>query len=82
MTLVRIANLAVSQTVVGLGAFIGSAEAGDRWRAAIWEDDTCRSLLTRPVERLRPVRGAAAGRTLRVRGRAPVALDMEPASCI
>jgi hypothetical protein len=29
-----------------LGVFIGSAEAGDRWRAAIWEDDTCRSLLT------------------------------------
>jgi hypothetical protein len=29
-----------------LGVFIGSAEAGDRWRAAIWEDDICRSLLT------------------------------------
>jgi hypothetical protein len=29
-----------------LGVFIGSADAGDRWRAAIWEDDTCRSLLT------------------------------------
>ena len=29
-----------------LGVFIGSAEAGDRWRAAIWEDETCRSLLT------------------------------------
>ncbi len=28
-----------------LGVFIGSAEAGDRWRTAIWEDDTCRSLL-------------------------------------
>lgn len=28
-----------------LGVFIGSAEAGDRWRAAIWDDDTCRSLL-------------------------------------
>lgn len=29
-----------------LGVFIGSAEAGDRWRTAIWEDDTCRLLLT------------------------------------
>lgn len=28
-----------------LGFFIGSAESGDRWRAAIWSDETCRSLL-------------------------------------
>lgn len=28
-----------------LGVFVGSAEAGDRWRTAIWEDDTCRALL-------------------------------------
>jgi hypothetical protein len=29
-----------------LGVFVGAAEAGNRWRAAILEDDTCRSLLT------------------------------------
>lgn len=28
-----------------LGFFVGSAEAGDRWRTAVWEDNTCRSLL-------------------------------------
>jgi hypothetical protein len=35
-----------SSAADALGVFIGSAEAGDRWRAPIWEDETCRSLLT------------------------------------
>lgn len=33
------------QAADALGFFIGSAEAGDRWRATILEDETCQALL-------------------------------------